>query len=90
MTQQKEIKLIAVDVDGTLLNSQSELSERSEAALRKAMAQGLKIVLATGKTRNSPCASLKLALDTPGIYLRGWQFTKAAAPSDGSKPSIRR
>ena len=72
MTQHKDIKLIAVDVDGTLLNSKAELSARSEAVIRKAMAQGVQVVLATGKTRNSTLRFIeKLSLDTPGIYLQG-------------------
>jgi Cof subfamily protein (haloacid dehalogenase superfamily) len=91
MNQHKEIKLIAVDVDGTLLNSQAELSGRAEAALRKAIAQGVLIVLATGKTRNSTLRFIeKLALNAPGIYLQGlmiydgdgtikWQQTLNAA-----------
>lgn len=81
MTQNKEIKLVAVDVDGTLLNSKMELTERTEAALRKAIAQGVKVVLATGKTRNSTQRFIeKLALDTPGIYLQGL----AICESDGT------
>lgn len=72
MTQPKDIKLIAVDVDGTLLNNKSELSARNETALRKAIAQGVQIVLATGKTRNSTLRFIeKLSLDAPGIYLQG-------------------
>jgi Cof subfamily protein (haloacid dehalogenase superfamily) len=72
MTQHKAIKLIAVDVDGTLLNNQAELSERNENALRKAMARGVQVVLATGKTRNSTLRFIeRLSLDTPGIYLQG-------------------
>lgn len=43
------IKLIALDIDGTLLNPQHELAPANEAAVRAAQAQGLHIVLATGK-----------------------------------------
>lgn len=72
MSERKPIKLIAVDVDGTLLNSNHELSERNEAALRKAVAQGVEVVLATGKTRNSTMQYIeKLALNAHGIYLQG-------------------
>lgn len=67
-----QIKLIVLDIDGTLLNSQLELSERNEKALKAALAEGVQIVLATGKTRN---AGLKIAdrlgMTTPGIYLQG-------------------
>lgn len=68
----KEIKLIALDVDGTLLNSKLEMSERMEKALRAVKAQGVTIVLATGKTRNAVQALVKkLELTAPGIFLQG-------------------
>lgn len=72
MSERKPIQLIAVDVDGTLLNNSHQLTPRTETALRKALAQGVKIVLATGKTRNSTMRYIEqLALDAPGIYLQG-------------------
>lgn len=72
MSQSEPIKLIAVDVDGTLLDSNHELSPRGEAALRKAIAQGVEVVLATGKTRNSTVQLIeKLGLNAHGIYLQG-------------------
>lgn len=49
----KTIKLIAIDIDGTLLNPKSELSPRVERAVRAAMEKGVKVVLATGKTINA-------------------------------------
>jgi Cof subfamily protein (haloacid dehalogenase superfamily) len=81
MNERKEIKLIAVDVDGTLLNSKSELTGRTESALRKAIEQGVQIVLATGKSRNSTAQIIeKLNLNTHGIYLQGLAVYKG----DGS------
>lgn len=71
-TTTKEIKLIVVDIDGTLLNSSHELTTRTESVLKAALAQGVKVVLATGKTRRSADKILeRLNLDTPGIYLQG-------------------
>jgi Cof subfamily protein (haloacid dehalogenase superfamily) len=68
----KDIKLIAIDVDGTLLNSKGELTARVEAALRAAQGQGVQVVLATGKTRVSTLSVMaQLNLTTPGIYLQG-------------------
>ncbi len=43
------IKLVAIDLDGTLLNSNHEVSEENKAAIRKAKEQGVKIVLVTGR-----------------------------------------
>jgi Cof subfamily protein (haloacid dehalogenase superfamily) len=66
------IKLIATDIDGTLLNSQHELTERTEKALKAAIEQGVQVVLATGKSRISGLDTIqRLNLDTPGIYLQG-------------------
>jgi Cof subfamily protein (haloacid dehalogenase superfamily) len=66
------IQLIAVDLDGTLLNSAHALTPRTEAALKAAMAQGVQVVLATGKTRFSALGiSAQLGLTTPGVFSQG-------------------
>ena len=44
-----DIKLIVLDLDGTLLNSAKQLSAENEAALRKAAESGVEIVPATGR-----------------------------------------
>lgn len=44
-----EIKLIALDLDGTLLNSQKELTPRNLRALEQAAAHGIQIVPCTGR-----------------------------------------
>jgi Cof subfamily protein (haloacid dehalogenase superfamily) len=70
MTQ--KIDLIVVDIDGTLLNSKHELSERNTTALKAAIEKGVKVVLATGKTRASANTLIEqLGLTTPGIYNQG-------------------
>jgi len=43
------VKLIALDMDGTLLNEHGVLAEESKAALMKAMEQGVHVVIATGR-----------------------------------------
>lgn len=43
------IKLIALDLDGTLLNSDKQLSPENRAALEKAAGEGVEIVPATGR-----------------------------------------
>jgi len=42
-------KLLALDIDGTLLNSKSELTERTRSAIFLAKERGVKVVLATGR-----------------------------------------
>jgi Cof subfamily protein (haloacid dehalogenase superfamily) len=43
------IRLIAVDIDGTLLNSQFRISEKDLQALRRASQQGIEVILVTGR-----------------------------------------
>ena len=42
-------KLIAIDVDGTLLNSNGEVTEKTKGALKKAIDSGIEVVLASRK-----------------------------------------
>lgn len=46
-------KLIALDLDNTLLNSQKEISPRNTAALKKLHEEGVKVVLCTGRPINA-------------------------------------
>jgi hypothetical protein len=43
------IRLLAVDIDGTLLNSQFKISAEDLAALRRAREEGVDVLLATGR-----------------------------------------
>ena len=58
------IRLIAVDLDGTVLNDRKQLTPRTAAALTAAAARGVEIVPATGRTAAGLPAEL-LAL--PGV-----------------------
>lgn len=55
-TNRPEIKLIALDMDGTLLNDQHEVSDENRQAIKEAEKKGVKVVLSTGR-------SLKTARD---------------------------
>lgn len=46
-------KLIAVDLDGTLLNSYGEVSDKNREAVKKAMNNGIEVVLASGRPLES-------------------------------------
>ena len=46
----QEFKLIAVDLDGTLLNSQSKISEKNLLAIEKLKSRGIYFVPCTGRT----------------------------------------
>jgi len=43
------IRLIAVDIDGTLLNPEFKISETDLTALRNAHAEGIEVILVTGR-----------------------------------------
>lgn len=43
------IKLLAIDLDGTLLNSNHKISEENKQAIRKAQEQGVRVIIATGR-----------------------------------------
>ncbi|UOR10790.1 Cof-type HAD-IIB family hydrolase [Halobacillus amylolyticus] len=43
------MKMIAIDLDGTLLNSRSKISEENIAAIKKAQSKGVEVVIATGR-----------------------------------------
>ena len=45
----KELKIIAIDIDGTLLNSKKELTDRTKSVIKEAQEQGVIVVLATGR-----------------------------------------
>lgn len=69
----RKISVIATDVDGTLLDSSQNLSERTERAIHMATEQGVKVILATGKARGPWVGDIlpRLGLSTPGVFMQG-------------------
>eukprot|EP00793_Prasinoderma_coloniale_P005245 PRCOL_00001006-RA len=75
------IKLLAIDMDGTLLDAQSKVRPAVAASLRAAKAAGVAIAIATGKARPAVERALAaaglagahnvLSDDSPGIFLQG-------------------
>lgn len=59
-----DIKLIALDLDGTLLDSKKHLPPANEEALRDCLKRGIHIVPATGRTADGIPAELKAI---PGV-----------------------
>ncbi|WP_413773768.1 Cof-type HAD-IIB family hydrolase [Paenibacillus woosongensis] len=65
-------KLLALDMDGTLLNSNHEISPKTEEWLRKAMAAGVHVCLSTGRSYDEAVSyGEQLGLDTPMITVNG-------------------
>lgn len=48
--QKQDIRLIALDMDGTLLNNDEEISKENKQAIAKAVEMGIHIVLSTGRS----------------------------------------
>lgn len=66
------IALVALDLDGTLLQRDGRVPARNAAAIAAALAQGVQVILATGKTRFSALGVIdELALDGPGVFSQG-------------------
>jgi 5-amino-6-(5-phospho-D-ribitylamino)uracil phosphatase len=66
------IKLVALDLDGTLLNSRGELSTRNRAAISESRERGVRIALVTGRRfRDARPLALELGLDIPVISHNG-------------------
>jgi len=68
----KEFKLIAIDMDGTLLNDDLEISQKNKAVIRNLINKGKIVILATGRTFKSASHYAKqLQLDVPIITYNG-------------------
>lgn len=65
-------KFIAIDMDGTLLNSQNQISLRTKNAIKRAKEKGVHIVLATGRIlRSARFFAEELELDNPILACNG-------------------
>jgi hypothetical protein len=66
------IRLLALDLDGTLLNSHGQLSERNRLALQEARERGVRVAVVTGRRfRDARPIALEIGLDTPVISHNG-------------------
>jgi Cof subfamily protein (haloacid dehalogenase superfamily) len=67
-----EIKLLALDLDGTLLNSSGKIPEANKKAIRKAEEKGVLVTIATGRRfRDARHVGLELELNAPLITHNG-------------------
>lgn len=66
------IDLIALDLDGTLLDPQEQISERNRQAIGRALTRGVRVVLVTGRGVDLPIRiSAELGLSLPVICCHG-------------------
>lgn len=72
----RPIKLIALDIDGTLLDDGGNISPNTNSKLKELIEKGVHIVLATGRTHQSADNLQKrLSLDVPIISYNGGKVT---------------
>ncbi len=77
------IRLLALDLDGTLLNPDNGISEKDAAAVRAARDRGVRIVLATSRWYGLANRTAQfLELDTPIICHNGAHIREAANRSE--------
>ncbi|MHA6252396.1 Cof-type HAD-IIB family hydrolase [Oceanobacillus sp. CAU 1775] len=69
-----EIKLIALDMDGTLLNDEHEVTEENKLAIEKALEKDVHVVLSTGR-------SLELCYS----YAQDLKLTSYIIPANGAE-----
>lgn len=66
------MKIIAIDMDGTLLNSAEQVTYENAKAIKRAQAKGIEVVIATGRTYYTAANLLKKAkVNVPIICLNG-------------------
>jgi Cof subfamily protein (haloacid dehalogenase superfamily) len=93
------ISLLALDLDGTLLDSRGNISKRNRLAIDNAREHGVRVALVTGRRfRDSRPVALELGLDIPLISHNG-ALTKHAAtlqtvsvlplPLDAAREALR-
>ena len=83
------VRLIGIDIDGTLLDSRSRLPERNRSAVRAAVDRGIHVVLVTGRAYHHamPIARKLHGLPAPesaGGGLDGAGVARSATDGDGS------
>ena len=78
--------ILAIDLDGTLLNSRGEISEPDRLAIARAEQAGLTIVVATGRA-HAECRHVLEALDHRGLLAREERHRRVQrVPHDGLAP----
>ena len=65
----KDIRLVAIDLDGTLLDDRKKLSSRNRSILEELLDQG--VIIALASARDCASISLKIPIFKPGMYYIG-------------------
>lgn len=94
----KDIKLIAFDIDGTIINSRGEVLDQTKALIKKLKEMGIKIILCTGRTFNGHwwireeldlMAYEDLSITSTGAYIRKNATGNALIDKSLTKADVR-
>ena len=90
----KKIRLLALDLDGTLLNGAKQITPRTQAALERARQQGVLMVPVTGRpAQGLPPAVLSLPekyrLPVHLFYYEGYSIAETAAVLGRRESTVR-
>lgn len=67
-----EYKMICIDMDGTLLNSKHEVSERNKKAIKEAIEKGIVVAITTGRIfKSAKIYADLLGIETPIVASNG-------------------
>ncbi len=66
------LKLIATDLDGTLLNEMGKVSKENSAAIQHALNQEIEVVVATGRAYGTAAKELKKSRIKSSNYWTKW------------------
>jgi len=69
-TEDKMYKLIAVDLDGTLLNSYGDVSEKTKESIKKAINKGIEVVICSGRVASS-CENIAKEVGADNYIISG-------------------
>ena len=89
------IKLLALDLDGTLLNSRGEITEKNLAAIQRAEEKGVLVTIATGRRfRDALPVARQINLNAPlichnGALLKFYDTLETVAVSLLAKETVR-
>ena len=72
----QRIQLIALDLDGTLLNDSKEVSNESTDAVRKLISRGIYVVPTSGRSSNDELFVEKLTTGNQIFHWRKWRNNK--------------
>lgn len=72
------VRLLAIDVDGTLANSKGNVSDYTRRVLHEAVDRGIYVVISTGRSRSFlQCVADQVALNQPMICNNGAEIWKS-------------